>query len=453
MTTPAEPIDTNALSDIAADLVERAKRLGAEAAEASVVQSRSTEVAVRDSHLEAVEGSESRDAGLRVFFGKRQAGVSFSDLSDDGMAQAVERAIAMAKAAPEDPWSGLVEPDRLAASLPDIALYEQPSWTSEELADIAREVETAARSVEGISMTETAFASNGETASASVATNGVSHTARRSSHGYGISVIAARDGAMERDYAMTSARRQADLRERAEIGLEAGHRTVARLGAKQMASGNRPVLFDRRVSARFLGALEGAIAGPAIARGVSFLRDKLGQPVFGDAINIIDDPHRDWGLCSRPVDGEGVANGKRHIIENGVLTTWLLNSPSARQLGLDVNGYATRSLGGSPGVSTTNLHVEPGARSREAIIDSIQDGLLVTEMFSPSLNANTGDWSVGCSGFAIRSGEIAEPVSEITVAGNLLDIFKRLEPADDLKFWSSVNSPSLLVDGLSIGGA
>ncbi|MEE2525344.1 TldD/PmbA family protein [Hyphobacterium sp. HN65] len=453
MSTPAEPIDTNALLDIAAGLVKRATRLGAEAAEASVVQSRSTEVAVRDGHLEAVEGSESRDAGLRVFFGKRQAGVSFSDLSEDGMSQAVERAIAMAKAAPEDKWAGLVDEARLATEFPDIALYEHPSWSSEEMADIARGVEAAARSVEGVSMTETAFASNGETASASVATNGVSHTARRSSHGYGVSVIAARDGVMERDYSMTSARRLADLRAHDEIGVEAGQRTIARLGAKQMASGIRPVLFDRRVSARFLGALEGAIAGPAIARGVSFLRDKLGEQVFGEHINVIDDPHRDWGLGSRPVDGEGVANAKQHIIENGVLTTWLLNSPSARQLGLDVNGYATRSLGGSPGVSTTNLHVEPGSRSREAIIADIQDGLLITEMFSPSLNANTGDWSVGCSGFAIRSGTIAEPVSEITVAGNLLDIFKRLEPADDLKFWSSVNSPSLLVDGLSIGGA
>lgn len=453
MSVPSKPIDTDALLAIADDLVAQARKLGAEHAEAAVIQSRSTEVAVRDGALEAVEGSESRDAGLRVFFGKRQAGVSFSDLSSAGMGQAVERAIAMAKAAPEDPWCGLVDPDRLARQLPEITLYEQPGWNSEDLADIAREVETAARDVDGVSMTETAFASNGETASASIATNGVSYTARRSSHGYGVSVIAAHNGAMERDYSVTSARRQADLRAKREIGREAGERTIARLGATQMPSGMRPVIFDRRVSARFLGALESAIAGPSIARGTSFLRDRLGEPVFAENINIIDDPHRDWGLGSRPVDGEGVANEKRHIIENGVLTVWLLNAPSARQLGLQTNGYATRSLGGSPGVSTTNLHVEPGAQSRQDMIADITDGLLVTEMFSPSLNPNTGDWSVGVSGFAISQGQIAEPVSEITVAGNLLDIFKRIEPADDLVFWSSVNAPSLRVDSLSIGGA
>jgi PmbA protein len=453
MTTHSDAPDTQQLLDIAGDLVRRARKKGADSAEAAVLQSRSTEVAVRDGNLEAVEGSESKDAGLRVFFGKRQAGVSFSDLSDDGVELAIERAIAMAKAAPEDPWCGLVDESLVARSKPDLELYEAPGWSSDALADIAREVETAARSVDGISMTETAFASNGETASAAVSTNGVSNTARRSSHGYGVSVIAARDGVMERDYSMTSARRRADLRDKAEIGREAGDRTVSRLGATQMPSGSRPVLFDRRVAARFIGALENAIAGPAIARGVSFLRDRLGEPVFAEHVSIIDDPHRAWGLGSRPLDGEGLANQRRAIIDKGVLTTWLLNSPSARQLGLEPNGYATRSLGGSPGVSTTNIHIEPGTRSRGDMIAAIDDGLVVTEMFSPSLNPNTGDWSVGVSGFAITGGEIAGPVSEITVAGNLLDIFKRIEPADDLVFWSSANSPSLLVDSLSVGGA
>jgi PmbA protein len=453
MTTPNDAPDTDQLLSIAEDLMQRARKLGADAAEAAVTQSRATEVAVRDGKLESVEGSESKDAGLRVFFGKRQAGVSFSDLSDEGVALAVERAIAMAKLAPEDPWCGLVEPGRLATTIPELDLYEPPVWTSGELSRLACEVETAARAIPGITMTETAFASTGETASASVSTNGVSHTARRSNSGYGVSVIAAGDNGMERDYSMTSARRLADLRSCTEIGTEAGERTVSRLGAAQMSSGVRPVIFDRRVAARFLGSLEGAIAGPSIARGVSFLRDRMGEPVFGEHINIIDDPHRPWGLGSRPVDGEGLPNNKCNIIENGVLTTWLLNSPSARQLGLEPNGYATRSLGGSPGVSTTNLHIESGVQSRADMIAAISDGLLVTEMFSPSQNPNTGDWSVGVSGFAILSGEIAHPVSEITVAGNLKDIFARLIPANDLKFWSSVNSPSLLVDNLSIGGA
>lgn len=453
MTRPADAPDTDELLTIAEDLIKRATTLGADSAEAAVTQSRSTEVAVRDAKLEAVEGSESKDAGLRVFFGQRQAGVSFSDLSSDGMTLAVERAVAMAKLAPEDPYCGLVSADHIAKSKPDIALYEPPTWTSDDLADLAKKVEAAACAVDGITMTETAFASTGETASASVSTNGVEHTARRSSNGYGVSVIAAADGAMERDYSMTSARRVSDLRSVDEIGEEAGQRTIRRLNPKQMKSGNRPVIFDRRVAARLLGSLEGAIAGPSIARGVSFLRDKMGKQVFGDHLNIVDDPHRPWGLGSRPVDGEGIANSRRAIIEKGVLTTWLLNSPSARQLGLTPNGFSTRSLGGAPGVSTTNLHIEPGANTPEDLISNISDGLLITEMFSPSQNPNTGDWSVGVSGFSILSGEIAHAVSEITVAGNLLDIFARLVPASDLKFWSSTNSPSLLVDDLSVGGA
>lgn len=453
MTLPVDAPDTTELLTIAEDLIKRATTLGADAAEAAVTQSRSTEVAVRDGKLESVEGSESKDAGLRVFFGQRQAGVSFSDLSTDGMSLAVERAIAMAKLAPEDPYCGLAGAEHIATSKPEIDLYEAPTWTSEDLAGLAKRVETAARAVDGITMTESAFASTGETASASVSTNGVEHTARRSSNGYGVSVIAASDGGMERDYSMTSARRVADLRPVEEIGEEAGKRTISRLNAKQMSSGNRPVIFDRRVAARLLRSLEGAIAGPSIARGVSFLRDKMEKPVFGDHINIIDDPHRPWGLGSRPVDGEGIANSRRAIVENGVLTTWLLNSPSARQLGLTPNGFSTRSLGGAPGVSTTNLHIEPGQQSPEDMIRDIPDGLLITEMFSPSQNPNTGDWSVGVSGFSILSGEIAHAVSEITVAGNLLDIFARMIPANDLKFWSSTNSPSLLVDNLSVGGA
>lgn len=453
MTADINAPDPATLLEIVDDLIARALKKGAEAAEAAMIQSRSTEVSVRDGKLENVEGSESKDAGLRVFFGTRQAGVSFSDLSADGIEQAVARAIAMAKAAPEDPYAGLMDSDLIATEKPDIPLYAPAGWTSEALAEMAREIETAARAVDGVTMTETAFASIGETASAAVSSNGVRSTAQRSSHGYGVSVIAAKDGAMERDYSMTNARRIDDLRPLSEIGTEAGERASSRIGPRQMPSGNRPVIFDRRVSARFLGALQSAVAGPSIARGVSFLRDKRGERVFGEHINVIDDPHRPWGLGSRPIDGEGLATGKQAIIENGVLTTWLLNSSSARQLKLQPNGFATRSLGGSPGVAASNLHLEAGVSSPADMIAGIKDGLLITEMFSPSLNPNTGDWSVGVSGFAIENGAKAYPVSEITVAGNLLDIFARLEPANDLKFWSSTNAPSILVDNLSVGGA
>lgn len=453
MSSDTQNPDPDALEALAQDLMARALKAGADAAEAAIVESRSLELSVRDGKLEDVERSESRDAGIRVFAGKRQAGVTFSDLSTDGSQAAIERAVAMAKAAPEDPYAGLADPDQLATDYPALDLYEANNWTPETLEKLACGIETAARAVPGVTMTESAFASTGEGAVGAASSNGFSGAWRKSSCGYGISVIAARDGAMERDYAMTSARRIADLRDLAEVGTEAGERTVARLGPQRLKSGPRPVIFDRRVSTAFLSALCGAISGPAVARGVSFLRDKMDKPVFANGITVIDDPHRPWGFGSQPFDGEGVATTKRAIIEDGRLTAWFLNCAAARQLGLEPNGFASRSLGGPPGAGPSNLHMEPGQTTRADMIAGIDEGLLVTEMFGPSLNANTGSWSVGVSGFRIAKGVIDHPVSEITVAGDLNAIFARLQPADDLLFRGSINAPSLFVDGLSVGGS
>tara|TARA_R110002072_G_scaffold36252_1_gene106751 strand:- start:2123 stop:3484 length:1362 start_codon:yes stop_codon:yes gene_type:complete len=453
MSSDANAPDPQALESLAADLMARALKSGADAAEAAIVESRSLELSVRDGELEDIERSESRDAGIRVFCGKRQAGVTFSDLSEDGCSAAIERAVAMAKAAPEDPYAGLADPDQMAKNPPVLELYEANDWTPDALEKMAGAIETSARAVPGVSMTESAFASTGEGAVGACSSNGFSGAWRKSSCGYGISVIAARDGAMERDYAATSARRVQDLRGLGEIGVEAGERTVARLGPKRLKSGNLPVVFDRRVSTAFLSALCGAISGPAVARGVSFLRDKMNKPVFAKGINIIDDPHRPWGFGSHPFDGEGIETKRRNIIEDGRLTTWFLNCASARQLGLEPNGFAGRNLGGPPGAGPSNLHLEAGTQSRADMIGAIDEGLLVTEMFGPSLNPNTGNWSVGVSGFRIARGKIDHPVSEITVAGDLNAIFARLIPADDLLFRSSINAPSVLVDNLAVGGA
>lgn len=453
MSSDTQSPDPQALEALANDLMTRALKAGADAAEAAIVESRSLDLSVRDGNLEDIERSESRDAGIRVFSGKRQAGVTFSDLSPDGSQAAIERAVAMAKAAPEDPFAGLADPDLLAKDPPQLDLYEVIDWTPETLERLACSIETAARGVAGVTMTESAFASTGEGAVGAASSNGFSGAWRKSSCGYGVSVIAAQNGAMERDYAMTSARRVADLRDLTEVGVEAGERTVARLGPQRLKSGPRPVVFDRRVSTAFLSALCGAISGPAVARGVSFLRGKMGEQVFGPGITITDDPHRAWGFGSQPFDGEGIATQKRAIIEDGRLTAWFLNCASARQLGLEPNGYAGRSLGGPPGAGPSNLHLEPGPVSREDMIAGIEEGLLVTEMFGPSLNPNTGSWSVGVSGFRIASGKIDHPVSEITVAGDLNAIFARLVPADDLLFRGSINAPSILVDDLSVGGS
>jgi len=444
--------DPAALQDIAGDLVKTALSLGADSAEASVGESRSTDMSIRDGKLEDIERSESLDAGVRVFIGKQQAGVGFSDLSAQGRETAIARAVAMAKAAPEDPYSALAEADRLDNNPPEIEQFDPTVWSPDDLEKYANAVENAARAIDGVSMTESAFASQGQGGAAYATSTGFNHGWRKSVFSYGVSVIAERDGEMERDYAGTGARRPSDLRDTKVIGTEAGERVVKRLGATKLPSGVLPVVFDRKVASTFLGALCGAISGPAVARGVSFLRDKLGEKIFSDNINIIDDPHRPWGHGSTPFDGEGTRNQRASLIKDGHLTSWLLNSASARQLDMTPTGHASLSMGGPPGVSTTNLHMEPGTLSREDMIAGIDDGVLIMEMFGPSLNSNTGDWSVGVSGYKISKGQIDHPVSEITVAGNLVDIFGRLIPASDLKFRGSTNSPSVLIDDMSIGG-
>ncbi|WP_417490100.1 TldD/PmbA family protein [Maricaulis sp.] len=452
MTQTNSAPDPQKLQDIAADLIARARRAGADSAEASVSESRTTELSVRDGALEDIERSESLDAGVRVFVGTRQAGVAFSDLSEHGRSLTIERAVAMARLSPEDPFSALAEAERLCTHPPEIAMFDPAHWSPEDLEARSIEVEQAARAIDGVSKTDAAFASFGQGAAAYATTTGFNQGWRKSMFSYGASVIAERNGAMERDYAATAARRPGDLRTTLDIGTEAGERTARRVGPQKIDSGVQPVVFDRRVATTFLSALCGAISGPAVARGISFLRDKLGQPVFAPGINIVDDPHRDWGHSSCAFDGEGTVNHCSNLIEDGRLTTWLLNSAASRQLKLAPTGHARRSMGGAPGAGPTNLHLEAGSESREAMIGAIESGVLVMEMFGPSLNSNTGDWSVGVSGYRITKGQIDHPVSEITVAGNLMDIFARLIPASDLEFRGSVNSPSLLVDKLSVGG-
>ncbi len=445
--------DPDALADIAETLVKAALAAGADQAEAALSESRALEAGVREGALEDVERSESRDAGLRVLVGKRQAGVAFSDLSADGRKLAVDRAIAMAKAAPEDPYCGLVEPDQLALKRPDIPLYDPPSFDPARLEQTALALEAAAMGVPGVAMVAGAGASETAAAGAVFMSNGFASSRRSSLRGLGVAPIAKRDGVMERDHESDAARRQSDLKSADEIGRIAGERAVARLGAKKVKTGKAAVVFDRREASTFLSALLSAISGPAVARGASFLRDKMGERIFAEGVNVIEDPLRPWSHGARASDGEGVAVKPRALIEDGVLTTWLLNAASARQLELPLTGHASRRLGAPPGVSASNVHLEPGEASRDELIREAGSGVLVMEMFGPSLNANTGDWSVGVAGFAIENGEIAYPVSEITVAGNLLDIFQRLTPGADLEFRSGINSPSVLVDALSIGGA
>jgi PmbA protein len=435
------------------ELVGAALKAGADAAEAVGAERRALSITVRLGALEEVEREESRDLGLRVFVGRRQASVSGSDVSPEARAKLVERAVAMAKLAPEDPYAGLADPGLLARGpLPDLDLFDATEPTPETLEIRARAAEDAARAVPKVTNSDGASASWSTTRWRMITSGGFSGEHHASGFSIGAAAIAGDENGMETGYEGRSVRWCSDLPDPAAIGQEAGRRAASRLGARKIASTTAPVIIENRIAAALISPLVGAIAGPAIARGTSFLKDKLGAPVFGPNVVVTDDPHRRRGLGSAPFDDEGVANQRRAIIDKGVLTTWLLNSASARQLGLASTGHASRGLAGPPGVGPSNLTLRPGERDLTGLMADAGEGLLVTSMFGPSLNGNTGDWSVGCSGFWFEKGEIAYPVTEITIAGNLIDIYGRLAPGSDLQIRGASNAPSILVDALAIAG-
>lgn len=439
--------------NLLADLIATALKAGADAAEAVTAERQSLSISVRAGALEEVEREESRDLGLRVFVGQRQATVSGSDLSPEARAKLVDRAVAMAKLAPEDPYAGFAPADRLAKGPHrNLDLYDPTELSPETLEDRARAAEAAARAVEGVVNSDGATA-GWSTAKWLIATShGFVGAHQASGFSLGASAIAGDGQTMETGYEGRSVRWHGDLPGPEGIGTEAGRRAAARLGSRKIASTTAPVIFENRLAMSIISPMIGAIAGPAIARGSSFLKDKLGQPVFAPSVTITDDPHRPRGLGSSPFDDEGVETHAMDLIDKGVLTTWLLNSSSARQLGLETTGHASRGLAGPPGVGVSNLTLQPGTEDQASLMRSAGTGLLVTSMFGPSLNGNTGDWSVGCSGFWFENGELAYPVSEITVAGNLIEMYARLVPGSDLEIRGASNAPSILIDALAIAG-
>jgi len=449
MTSPRDA----ASPDILPELVAAALKAGADAAEAVTSERASLSIGVRNGALEDVEREESRDLGLRVFIGRRQATVSASDLSDKTRARLVERAVAMAKLAPEDPYAGLAPQDRLAKGpFPDLDLYDPTERSADELQAAASEAEAVALAVEGVSLSEGGHAAASSSRWRLVTSHGFDGAYHGSAFSLGVGVIAEKDGVKERGGEHRAVRHLSDLPSAQAIGDYAGRRAIARVGARKIASTTAPVIFENRVATQILSPLLGAISGPSIARGTSFLKDRLGQQVLPKGANLIDDPFRPRGLGSTPFDDEGVAVERKAIVEDGVLTTWLLNSAAAAQLGLASTGHASRGLAGPPGVSTHNLHLEPGKQDLNGLMGQAGSGLLITSMFGPSLNGNTGDWSAGVSGFWFENGAIAYPVSEITVAGKLTDLWARMVAGSDLEFRGGFNSPSLLFDAVAIAG-
>ena len=438
---------------ILAAALDGAKRAGADAADAVLYYAVSSGVSFRLGKLEDVERSEGLDLGVRLMFGRRQASVATTDVSTDSLRGLVERCAAMAKAAPEDPYVGLAPADRLAKPpYPDLDLGDYAEPATETLKDRARLCEEAALAVKGVVNSSGAGASYGEGKKWFATSHGFFGESGGSNHSVSVSVIAEDDNGMETDYDYDSKTHIADCRAPEAIGKRAGERTVARLSPKRVKSQTAPVIFDNRLSNSLLGHLSGAVNGAAIARGVSFLKNKKGERIFPAGMFVVDDPFIKRGHGSRPFDGEGVAATAFNLIDDGVLTQWLLNSAQARQLKLETNGRATRGASGGPGSGSTNLYLKPGAKTPADLLKDAGTGLLITDMFGPQVNPNTGDYSVGCSGFWFENGARAFPVSEITIAGNLLDMYKNLVAADDLEFRGSTNAPSLFAGAMTIAG-
>jgi PmbA protein len=434
-------------------LLAAARKAGADAADAVIYHSVSSGVSWRLGKLEDVERSESRDLGLRVLVGKRQASVSTTDLSKTAVGELVERCAAMAKTAPEDPYCGLGPKDRLAkAPFPDLDLGDFNEPDTETLKSRAGACEAAALGAKGVVNSEGASAGYGEGRKWFATSEGFFGVSAGAHHSLSVSVIAEDKNGMERDYDWDSKTHLVDMRRPEAIGARAGQRAVERLSPTKIKSQTAPVIYEKRLSSSLIGSLAAAINGAAIARGVSFLKGKKGAEIFPRGLNVIDDPHIPRGHGSRPFDGEGLAARRLNIIDDGVLTDWFMNSAQARQLKLETNGRATRGVSGPPGSGPTNLYLENGTLSLDALMAKSGTGLLVTDMFGPQINSNTGDYSVGCAGFWFENGEVVHPASEITVAGNLLDMFKALIPADDLEFTGAVNAPSLYVGEMTIAG-
>jgi PmbA protein len=438
--------------NLLSDLITRAKALGADEADAIIVESTSQSLTNRMGKQEQFDRSESIDLGLRVFVKKHQAIVSSSDLSAGSLAELVEQAIAMARVVPEDPFCGLAEAELLARGFRDVDICDQIEPTVQTLLERAREAEDAARAVPGVTNSEGAEAAWSRSTRTIVSSNGFAQAYSRSSNSLSACVLAGNGTEMERDYDFTTAVFAEDLRDASEVGASAGGKAVRRTNPQKVASGQLPVVYDPRVSGSLIGHLSAAANGSAIARNTSFLKDKLGQRIFPETFTVIDDPLRQRGLRSRPFDGEGIGSRPLKVIDKGVLSSWILDLRSARQLHVPTTGHAVRGTSAPPSPSTSNFYLEPGTVSPQDLMADIENGLYVTDLIGFGVNGVTGDYSRGASGFRIENGQITHPVSEVTIAGNLIDMFANATAADDLVFRYGTDCPTIRIDGMTIAG-
>lgn len=446
------PFDQSALSALAERLIEAARRAGADAADAVAMRSVSQSVEVREGQVEESLRSEADDVGLRVLVGRRQAVVSTNDLAGGGAADLAERAVAMARAAPEDPYAGLADPELLARDFPDLDLVDPSLPDAAALEALARRAEEAGRAVKGVTKSGGASASAGIGGMVLRTSHGFSGAFVGSRHSISMQAIAGEGTAMETDYDFTSGLHASDLDPPEKVGRTAGERAVARLNPRKVATRKVPVVFHPRVAGSLIGHLAAAINGSAVARKTSFLKDKLGAQLFAPGIEVIDDPLRRRGLRSRPFDAEGVASVRMALVADGVLRSWLLDCATARELGFKTNGHAHRGASSTPTPGPTNLHLQPGPLTPEQLMREVGEGLYVTDLIGMGVNLVTGDYSRGASGFWIENGERSYPVSEVTIAGHLLDMFRTLAPANDLEFRYGTNAPTVRVEEMTVAG-
>ncbi|MBX9778323.1 MAG: TldD/PmbA family protein [Xanthobacteraceae bacterium] len=444
-------LDQSALSDLADRLVSAARRAGADAADAVAVRSMSLHVGVREGAVDQSERSESDDVGLRVFVGRRTAVVSTNDIAGD-VAPLAKRAVAMAKVAPEDKFAGLADPAMLATTFPDLDLLDPELPPVAVLEERALRTEAAGLAVKGVTKSEGAAAQASIGGMVLATSGGFRGAYLVSRYGVSMSAIAGEGTAMETDYDYSSALHSADLEAPEKVGRTAGERAVARLNPRKVATTKVPIIYDKRVASSLVGHLASAVNGASVARKTSFLKDKRGERLFRAGINIIDDPLRKRGQRSRPFDGEGVAGKRLALIEDGVLMSWLLDSATARELSLATTGHASRGVSSAPSPGASNLYLEAGTMSPEELMADIGEGFFVTGLIGMGVNQVTGDYSRGASGFWIEKGKPTYPVSEVTIAGNLIDMFASLTPASDLEFKHAVDAPTVRVEGLTVAG-
>lgn len=442
--------DAARLTDQVAALVDAAKKAGADAADAVAVRGRSTSVSVRLGKVESTNAAEGDDVSLRVFVGNRVASVSATASSDPRVL--AERAVAMAKVSPEDPYQGLADAALLAKTIRDLDLYDPTTVSADQLRQAALEMEEIALAVPGITNSGGSGASAGLGGLVLATSHGFLGQYVGSRFGRSASVIAGEGTGMERDYEYSSRLHFADLDDAATIGRKAGERAVRRLNARKAKTGPVDVIFDPRVARGIAGHLAGAINGASVARKTSFLRDMMGKQVASAAVTVTDEPLRPRGQASRPFDGEGVEGAKLTMVDKGVLNHWFLSTSAARELGLTTNGRGSRG-GSSVSPTSTNLEIEAGEQSPEAMIGALKSGFYVTEVFGQGVNMITGEYSRGASGFWIENGELTHPVSEVTIASNLKDMFLRMVPASDLDRNYGTASPTLMIEGMTLAGS